>query len=151
MLNLAVTGAVALLCLLSLPWLRPRLALPEARRSYVSPETPVEAVSFLRRLSEPRVFHTEGYGSYIMWSAPDVPVFIDTRMELYPESQWRDLIALDGARHDWQAILDRYGADTLLLERGRQDALIDAVAASSTWQLSYQDEQSVILLRKGKP
>jgi hypothetical protein len=72
-------------------------------------------------------------------------------MELYPLEQWRDVIALDGARYDWQAILDRYEVDTLLLQRDRHQALIDAVAASPGWERSYEDEQAVILVRRERP
>ena len=39
---------------------------------------------------------------------------------LFPPTQWSDYLALNHARYDWEAILEQYGVDTLLLERERQ-------------------------------
>jgi hypothetical protein len=149
-INLAIALIVGLLALLSLPWFRPCLPLPEERRAYVHPETPVEAVAFLRGLLPARrTFHSEAYGSYMIWASPEIPIFIDTRIELYPLSQWQDYIALSYARYDWQTILDRYGVDTLFLQRETQQPLIDAAIASPHWERIYEDEGSVILERQG--
>jgi hypothetical protein len=138
--------------LLSLPWLRPYVPMPRWRRPYLSSDTPVEAVAFLCDLPEPgRVFHTEGYGSYMIWACPEVPVFADTRIELYPEEQWMDYLALGGARYDWQALLDRYGIDTLLLRREGQEKLIEAATAAPEWERLYEDDEAVILQRVQGP
>ena len=151
-LNYAMLVLVGVVAVLSLPWLRPYLPLPEERRAYVSSETPVEAVAYLRTLPGPRrVFHSEGSGSYMIWASPKVPVFVDTRIELYPEEQWRDYLALTGARYDWQAILDRYGVDTLLLHREKQEHLIEAATAATGWERIYEDQQMVIIEREGVP
>ena len=150
-INLAVGGVIGLLGVLSLPWLRPYLPLPDTRRAYASPETPLEAVAFLRRLpSTPRVFHSEGYGSYMIWASPEAPVFVDTRIELYPEEQWRDYLAISYARHDWETILEKYGVDTLLLERDSQAWLIEAASAAPVWQRVYEDDKCVILQRRDR-
>lgn len=147
-INRVIAGVAGILVLLSLPWLRPWAPRPQLRRSYLSPATPVEAVAFLCDLPQPgHVFHTEVYGSYMIWACPDVPVFVDTRIELYPEAQWMDYLALSRARYDWQAILDQYGIDTLLLHRDRQKALIDAATAAPGWQRRYEDDEAVILRR----
>ena len=151
-LNYAMLALVGVLAFLSLPWFRPYLPLPEDRRAYLSPETPVEAVAYLRTLPSPRrVFHSEGSGSYMIWASPEVPVFVDTRIELYPEEHWRDYLAVSGARYDWQAILERHGVDTLLLHREKQEHLIEAATAASGWERGYEDEQMVIIERVGEP
>lgn len=148
-LNRVLAVLVGLATLLSLPWFRPYLPLPEWRRAYVSPETPVEAVAFLRSLPQPRrVFHDQGYGSYMIWASPEIPVFIDTRIELYPPAQWDDYIALSQARYDWSAILERYRIDTLLLQRESQQPLIEAATASPDWERYYEDEQAMIFQRE---
>ncbi len=150
-LNQAVLGLAGMLAVLSLPWFRPHLPLPTARQAYLSPETPVRAAQFLRNLSPaPRPFHSETDGSYLIWALPDVPVFADTRIELYPAQQWLDYLAVLQARYNWQAILDRYGVDTLLLERSSAGPLIKAAEASPTWELAYSDGQSLVF-RKVRP
>jgi hypothetical protein len=150
--NLVMAALVGLLVLLSLPWFRPFLPLPEARRTYMHPETPVRAVAHLRSLPQPRrVFHSEAYGSYMIWASPEAPVFIDTRIELYPVEQWLDYIDIFQARYDWQEILERYEVDSLLLERATQQALIEAATAAPQWQRIYQDEQAMIFARREEP
>jgi hypothetical protein len=78
-------------------------------------------------------------------------VFLDTRIELYPEEQWMDYLALNRARYDWQALLDRYGIDTLLLRREGQQMLIEAGTAALGWERRYEDDQAVILQRVEGP
>ena len=151
-LNQAFAALAALAALLSLPWLRPQLPLPKGLQAYLAPETPVQAVAFLKTLPAPlRLVHSEADGSYLIWAAPEVPVFIDTRIELYPNEQWDDYVALFQARYDWEAILERYGADTLLLERQKASPLIAAAAASPSWRELYGDDQAVIYQRLGAP
>jgi hypothetical protein len=145
-LNLVLACLVSIVCLVSLPWFRPYMPRPEELRAYIHPETPVEAVVFLRELSPSRrTFHSEIYGSYMIWASPEIPVFIDTRFELYPLSQWQDYVALSYARYDWEAILERYDVETLFLQRETQQPLIDAALASPLWEVLYEDEDSVIL------
>jgi len=144
-LNLVFIVAVFFIVLLSLPWLRMHLPLPEARRSYVSSETPLEAVGALCRLPDVgRVFHSEAYGSYLIWACPSIPVFLDTRFELYPPEQWYDYIAVGRGRYDWETILARYGITTLFLERIKHQSLIQAVSASQKWECIYTDDRSMI-------
>jgi hypothetical protein len=151
-INLAIAALVGLLAVLSLPWLRPYLPWPRAAPGFLYAGTPVEAVAFLRDLSTPRrVYHREFYGSYMIWASPEVPVFIDTRFELYPPEQWQDYAAVYVGRYDWQDILESYGVDTLLLERKTQQALIEAATSAPDWQLAYEDEQAMVFTLQETP
>jgi hypothetical protein len=146
--NLAVAGLIGLLAVLSLPWFRSYLPVPGATEGYLSSDTPTAAVEFLRGLPQPmRVFHSESYGSYMTWASPEIPVFIDTRVELYPPQQWFDYLALNGARHDWEMLLDKYGVDTMLLQREKQDDLIRAAGESGAWERVYGDRGAVVYVR----
>jgi len=150
--NAAMAALVGLVAALSLPWLRPYLPLPPERKAYLSAETPVEAVAFLRTLSRPgQVFHSDVFGSYMIWASPEVPVFIDPRIDLYPVEQWNDYIAVCLARYDWEAILARYQVDTLFLESEGMPWLVEAASASPNWERVYEDDQAVILRRRGGP
>jgi hypothetical protein len=150
--NRLLAAVVGVLTLLTLPWLRPYMPLPWVPRGYLSPNTPVEAVDVLCGLPDTgRVFHTEVYGSYLIWACPEVLAFVDTRFELYPEEQWMDFLALLMARYDWQAILARYRIHTLLLSRERLEQLIEAATAAPDWERLYEDDQAVILRRLEGP
>ena len=150
-LNSTLIGVLALLVLLALPWIKPALDLPPAVGALVSEDTPVAAVDFLRAQPErPRhLFHTEAYGSYLIWAAPEQPVFVDTRIELYPFEQWRDYINL-GQANNAAALLQKYDIDGLLLNAKQQAPLVAFARADGGWDERYHDAQTVYFVRKAR-
>jgi hypothetical protein len=146
-LNAALIGVLGLLLLLGLPWVKPAL-LPPSVGALLSEDTPVAAVERLRAgPARPRhLFHSEGFGSYLMWAAPEQPVFIDTRIELYPYEQWRDYINL-GQANNVEELLRKYEIDGLLLNKQRQAALVAAARADATWVVRYEDDRTIYMLR----
>jgi hypothetical protein len=147
-LNAMLIGLLSLLLLLGLPWVKPAL-LPPSFGALLSEDTPVAAVEFMRgeQTRPQHLFHTEGFGSYLMWAVPEQPVFIDTRIELYPYEQWVDYINLGQANNVAQ-LLRKYDVDGLLLNKKRQAALVEVARADPTWQMRYEDEQVVYLLKR---
>jgi hypothetical protein len=111
--------------------------------------TPVGAVAWLRANPDPaaRLFNEMSYGSYLIWALPEVPVFIDPRIELYSLQQWQDYIAItDGT--GTQRLLDSYGVTRVLLNRGNQGGLRQVLMAdTSGWQLEYRDAWSEVYRR----
>lgn len=151
-LNGALIGALGLLVVLALPWIKPRLDLPPSVGALILDETPVQAVAFMRAQPErpKHLFHTEAYGSYLIWAAPEQPVFVDTRIELYPYEQWRDYINL-GQAINIAALIQKYGLDGMLLSTKYQQPLIDALRADRTWTERYHDQQTVYFARAAQP
>jgi hypothetical protein len=147
-LNASLIGVLGLLLVIGLPWVKPGL-LPAPVGALLTEETPVQAVAAMRREpARPRhLFHTEGYGSYLIWAAPEQPVFIDTRIELYPYQQWVDYINL-GQANNVAELLHKYDIDGLLLSKQRQEPLIEAVRADPAWTLRYEDDQTVYLIKR---
>jgi hypothetical protein len=148
----ANTLLVCLICagvLLSLPWFKHVLPLPPLKAGLVSAETPVAATDALLRLHPPgRVFHALPFGSYLIWAAqPDYPVFVDTRLELYPLAVWRDYLSISAAADGWERRLAEYGVNTLMLSPQEQPALVSAVDRSPDWRPVYRDPQAVLYVR----
>ena len=44
-----------------------------------------------------------------------MPVFVDSRIELFPTSIWDEYLAVGGAREGWQARLDRWDVDGVVI------------------------------------
>ncbi len=149
-LFLALLGGMALA---ALPWFKGWWPLPAAKAGLISAETPVTATAFLLRERPPGpLFHALSFGSYLIWAAqPDYPVFVDTRLELYPMAIWEDYLAISAAAPGWEGRLARYGVCTLMLSPVEQPALLEAVARSPGWERVYQDEVASIWVRKGEP
>ncbi len=147
-LNGILIGVLGVLFVIGLPWFKPVL-LPPPIGSLLMADTPVAAVAQLQRLPDrpQRLFHAMGYGSYMIWAAPEQKVFIDTRIELYPYDQWRDYINL-GQANNVDLLLDRYGIDGLLLSLDEQVPLIKVVRADPRWVVRYEDEHSIYLTRR---
>jgi hypothetical protein len=150
-LNALLIGVLGLMLLIGLPWVKPAL-LPPSLGALLTEDTPVEAVKFMREQPDhPRhLFHTEAFGSYLIWAAPEQPVFIDTRIELYPFEQWRDYINL-GQGNNVAALLKKYDIDGLLLNVERQKTLIDLIYQDKGWVERYKDKQTVYFTRAAQP
>ncbi|NJP05362.1 MAG: alpha/beta hydrolase [Chloroflexaceae bacterium] len=150
-LNWLLIGMMGLLLLLGLPWVKPMLALPSDLNRLVSVDTPVEAVQAMQAQPDgerpQHLFHALGYGSYLIWAAPEQPVFIDPRIELYPYEQWQDYILLSAGQNAEQ-LLQSYQIDGLLLDHERQEGLLELVRDDPQWQVRYEDEQTTYLIRR---
>ena len=83
--------------------------------SFLRGQTPVAAVDFLEQRKPQRIFHTAGFGSYMI--SRDIKVFIDGRAELYGEQFVLDYFDATGARNLGELLgtLDRYQIDATLL------------------------------------
>jgi hypothetical protein len=81
-----------------------------------------------------------------------MPVFMDTRWELYDEKLWSDYTAVSQGKWDWELILGQYGVDTILVGKAKllgQNDLIDAARASNNWLLLQEDDVAVVFRKKG--
>jgi hypothetical protein len=89
------------------------------------------------------------FGSYLIWAAyPQYQVFVDSRIELFPQKVWLDYLNISNAVGDWEALLRTYGVNTLMLSPVEQASLIHAVEISNRWNSIYQDSSAVIFVHK---
>jgi hypothetical protein len=148
--NTLLVVLFAFLAALSLPWNKERLPLPASVAGLTTADTPVAATRYLLDHNLPGpLFHDMGYGSYLIWAAwPQVQVFADPRVELYPLDLWLDYAAISAARYDYAELLDRYHIETLMIDRVSQAPLVTAVTREgSGWRTVYDDGRTVILRR----
>lgn len=147
--NTILIGMLLLLLLAGLPWVKPALDLPPQIGSLIAPDTPVEAVEVLKHDPDrPRhLFHAMGYGSYLIWAAPEQPVFADPRIELYPFAQWQDYINLNRGNNTMQ-LMEKYAIDGLLLNNEEQSHLLKLVYNNPAWSVRYEDEYTTYLVRR---
>jgi hypothetical protein len=111
--------------------------------------TPVQSVQWLaENPTIPGPIWTEvGFASYLEYSLPVRPVWIDTRFELYPTEQWQRYQAINKAAWNWQEILDEEGINLLMISKINQKDLLTALRASPTWVEIHADETAVIYKR----
>jgi hypothetical protein len=107
---------------------------------------PVQAVAYLNRANPPGpMFNTYNWGGYLMFAAPNYPVFVDGRTDLYGSaflSQWR--AALYGV--GWQDLFMQWGIRLVVIEH--DSPLAGILRGDSAWHETYADAQASIFVRQ---
>jgi hypothetical protein len=129
----ALIGVVLLAALvIGLPWLEnynPFLRSPD-RSGHRDEYDLAEAVDYLKgEKSGARLYASFEWGEFLCWKQwDDSRVFMDGRIEIYPDAVWDEYWAVRNVRADWQEILDKYGVDFLVLDnRGFHHDLLTAL------------------------
>ncbi len=107
---------------------------------------PVAAVAQLDSLEHHgNMFNSYNWGGYLMFHAPQYPVFIDGRSDLY-RSFLAEYYHIATARGDWRQALDRWRVGFAVIES--QSGLAHALASDQNWQRVYQDPLASVFLRR---
>jgi hypothetical protein len=138
LLNAAIVGLVALLAVAFLPWWRGGGA--GISGGGIS-DAPRELTVSLRRTLplHARLFNPQRVGSWLEFALPGDRVFVDSRIEIYPASVWRQYSAVSLGRSDWKAILDRWNVDVAIASREDQKWLIPQILRDPGWKLIFRD------------
>lgn len=159
-LNAVAAGILVLIVVLIQPWFKPFWPWPDNYREAFAPvpgapllfsdTTPVGATQHLQ--AEPcdgNLFNEMGYGSYLIWEVyPEVQVFVDPRVELFPLDLWENYIMLTRGE-DVPLLLQEYTIDCVMLDLDNQPRLAEELATLPGWQRTYEDSQSEVWRRVG--
>jgi hypothetical protein len=113
----------------------------------IEAQNPVKAVEFIRshHLTGP-MLNEYGYGGYLIWAAPERPVFIDGRSEVY---EWSGLLTQFAQWISLQAnpntLLDRYQVQICLISA--QSPMAHVLSLLHGWQSVYNDGNSIVFER----
>ncbi len=146
----SIFGLLLLFSLLLLPWWRTSIPQYAKERPLLAATTPVEAASYLCAKFAPGTqgYQEIGFASYLEAVCPTLPVFMDTRFELYPTTQWNDYIDMQNGRYNWASIAEQYDMEYLLVALEEQPHLVAAAQANLVWQEIYRDDRAVIFERQ---
>jgi hypothetical protein len=125
------------------------MAFPGSRNleMQVAEQSPVKAVEFIKtsRLSGP-MLNDYSFGGYLIWAAPEHPVFIDGRADLY---EWSGILGEFGnwatLQSDPNALLQKYKIGFCLLTP--KSPMAHVLPLMRDWKLIYSDGNSVIFAR----
>lgn len=154
-LNTILVILVMIPVILVQPWFFDRLSfpLPEKYKEliledtgegpFLSATTPIAAAEYLAQHPGRQMYNEMGYGSYFIWALPDMGVFIDPRVELYPLEQWLDYSRImHGIRYN--TLLEKYGATRIVLDVILQENLAKSLIDDPTWTCVYKDSRTQI-------
>lgn len=142
----AIAGLLVVLALAVVPIYKPSDALygPEG----VVQQAPRGVTEALASATGPddRLFAEQAWGSWFEYALPDVPVMVDTRIELFEDETWSDYLAVMAGRSDWAEILERRGVTIVAVAAGNED-LLAFIAAHSGWHLLHEDDEGAVYQR----
>jgi len=110
---------------------------------------PIAAVEYLNHHSVPGpMYNTYGFGGYLIWSrGPEHKVFMDGRSELYERAGvLADYLEIADIKPGALSILQKYGFQSCLIKH--DEALATVLAALPDWQKVYEDETSILFVRR---
>ena len=93
------------------------------------------------------LLNSYNWGGYLIWRLyPKIRVYIDGRADLYGKEFVTDYMDISFTKLGWEKKLDQYNIGIVFVES--DSMLANAMRQSSVWKISYEDEISVIFLRK---
>lgn len=104
---------------------------------------PSDAVAFIERTGiTGRAFNCLAMGGYLTWSRPDDKVFVDGRLETFPEEVFQRYFATMDQPGNWPRMIGPYQLDYALLYHGWSNRypLVNYLAADHGWTMVYYDE-----------
>jgi hypothetical protein len=124
------------------------LAFPRqsALASQVEAQSPVKAVEFLKakHISGP-MLNEYVYGGYLIWAAPEYPVFIDGRADVFEATGvFSDFAKWATLQKPPTELVDKYKINFCLLARSSPMVQVLPLAG---WTIVYSDDNSAVLVR----
>jgi hypothetical protein len=141
--NRGMVAVIGLLIAATLPWWRVTGSTPEAA---LLTRAPLGLTRTVERLvpGGARLFINQPLGSWFELALPRDRVFVDSRIELYPESVWREYADVVSGRSDWDRVLTAWGVDAIVVERSDEQNLLRFIRTSPDWTLAYRDADGLV-------
>ena len=148
-INVAIVAALVVAGVVLLPIWRASDPVIGAPASVLT-DAPSGLTAALRATARPRdrLFNPQPWGSWFEFAIPDLPVAIDSRIELFPVATWDDYDSVASGRDGWQAVLERWNI-TIALVSASDEALAERLAALG-WRQSYEDRYGQIFVAPGR-
>jgi hypothetical protein len=145
-LNGVIVACVVASVVLALPWWR---TAPAGGPPPMLVEAPEGLALAVERVSQPgdRMWVDQVWGSWFEYRLPDRPVFVDSRIELYPQRVWTDYVDAANGREGWQGILDRWEVDVVVLDPDQSGQLVERIGRDAGWERAYLDGDGSVYVR----
>ena len=119
-------------------------------KKVVSGYTPVAAVEYLKQ-NPPRgmVFSIYEWGDFLQWNGPPgMKVFVNSHAHLVPREIWQAYMQIIEQRSGWEDGLDRYGVNTIVLDRDHREPLVKRLKEDEKWKIGFEQDGQLVFLRK---
>jgi hypothetical protein len=105
-------------------------------------------VDAVRTALEPgaRLLVAQPSASWFEFALPSMPVFIDSRIEIFPPGVWSDYMAVVRGDAGWRGILDDRQIDAVVTDL-YTEGLRDRMDEEPGWRRLYADAAGVVFVR----
>jgi hypothetical protein len=147
MMNRIMVATVVLGLAVALPWWRDSGSAGASPPLLTeAPDDLVEAAA-LSSGSGGRVWVDQVWGSWFEYRLPDRLLFVDSRIELFPQAVWTDYLDVANGREGWQNVLDRWQVDVAVLSTRQSGELLERIAHDPGWQRTYTNDDGSVYVR----
>lgn len=150
-LNLAFAAALGLLVATSLPF--GRGTDPASGGPAVLTFAPEHLVASAREAAPAgsRAFVSQLTASWTEYSAPELPVAVDSRIEIFPASVWDDYFVVSTGQEGWREILSRWDVKILILHDEQASGLLGVIDDHPEWRLVIRNDDGAVYVRTDLP
>jgi len=138
----AAAAVIAAVAVASLPWWRGTssenllIRAPAGLSAAVAREVPPGT----------NLYVWQPWGSWFEYALPADRVFVDSRIELFPPSVWREYGDVRLANGAWGSILARYDVGAIVVD-AENEALLPRLRGDPAWRLVYEDDEGAVFVR----
>jgi hypothetical protein len=93
-----------------------------------------------------RVLVHQPWGSWFEYELPELPVFVDSRIEIVPKDIWHDYGQVGFAGADWKDVLDRWDVQAIVAASDWD--LLEDLKDDPDWRVAYSDEDGYLFVRR---
>jgi hypothetical protein len=142
--NAAVAALLVVGCIALLPVWRPTdpdLGVPQG----VVSQAPAGLTGALRNVAAPgdRLLAPQPWASWFEFAMPDLPVAVDSRIEIFPNDVWADYLAVTQGGLGWEDVLAAWDPTVIITD----DPLFAERLVGAGWTEQYADPDGILLVR----
>jgi hypothetical protein len=93
-----------------------------------------------------RLYNEYMWGGYVIYRAPDVPVFIDGRSDFYGAEILADYFTIGRVDDGWEAIVDEYDFEVMLIRKNSR--LAEALRARDDWREAFTGDVEAVFVHQ---
>ncbi len=140
-----LNGAIILAILIGCSWTFPsaKYLMEDSVKLY-----PVKATAYLQQFHpQGRVFADYLWGGYMIWNVRQIPVFVDSRVDIYEyKGVFGDYLDAMGLVKPLE-VLDKYHIQYVLFTKDKPLSYL--LAHAPGWKIDYQDDNAMLFERTG--
>jgi hypothetical protein len=107
-----------------------------------SERTPLQITEYLKENPPQGLVYAPQWWSdwLVLKGPPGLRTVVSTNVHMAPKRVWDGYMQVSKGRDFWDAILERWRVDTIVVDKQEQDKLADLVRGSGIWEIVYEDE-----------